>query len=44
MWKMKGYLVSAGYMGMMPNGTYQLFATEQEYKEFIDDDSENKED
>jgi hypothetical protein len=44
MWKMKGYPVSDGYMGMMPDGIYCLFATEQDYKEFIDDDSEYKED
>ena len=31
---MKGYYVSVGYMGWIPEaGRYLLFATEEEYKE-----------
>ncbi len=29
---MKGYVVSAGYMGLI-DGVYELFATEEEYYE-----------
>ena len=44
MWKMKGYFVSDGYMGMLPDGAYRLFASEQDYKDYIDDNnSEDKE-
>ena len=32
---MKGYAVSTGYMGHIGNGRYMLFATEEEYKEYI---------
>ena len=31
---MKGYVVDAGYMGYV-DGTYELFATEEEYYEFL---------
>ena len=30
-----GYAVPFGYMGRLPDGTYRLFATEQEYNEYI---------
>lgn len=33
---MKGYTTSYGYMGLV-NGTYILFATEQEYKEYMEE-------
>lgn len=33
---MKGYTTSYGYMGYV-NGTYILFATEQEYKEYMEE-------
>lgn len=41
---MKGYVVSSGYMGYV-DGKYILFATEEEYKEYLESDnnSENKE-
>lgn len=32
---MKGYVVSIGYMGYVGNGKYMLFATEEEYKEYM---------
>lgn len=32
---MKGYLVSEGYMGMV-DGQYELFATEDEYYEYME--------
>lgn len=33
---MKGYTTQAGYMGFVPaRGYYVLFATEQEYREYI---------
>ena len=31
---MKGYPVSAGYMGYIPNDGYILFCTEDEYTEY----------
>lgn len=33
---MKGYITQNGYMGYI-NGTYILFATEQDYKEYMED-------
>lgn len=41
---MKGYVVSSGYMGYI-DGKYILFATEEEYKEYLESDnnSEDKE-
>lgn len=33
---MKGYYVGNGYMGYV-GGTYMLFASEQEYEEYLDD-------
>ena len=30
---MRGYLTSYGYMGLMPDDTWVLFATESEYRE-----------
>ena len=32
---MKGYVVSTGYMGYV-NGSYMLFASENDYKEYIE--------
>ncbi len=31
---MKGYYTASGYMGLV-NGSYILFASEEEYKEYI---------
>ena len=31
--KLYGHLTSAGYMGRLPDGTYMLFDTENEYVE-----------
>ncbi len=31
---MKGYLISTGYMGLV-DGNYELFATEDEYYEYM---------
>lgn len=33
---MKGYVTSAGYMGLV-NGGYMLFASESEYREYLED-------
>lgn len=33
---MKGYFVSGGYMGLV-SGSYQLFATEIDYLEYLAD-------
>ena len=33
---MKGYFVSYGYMGFV-NGRYMLFASEEEYYEYIEE-------
>ena len=33
---MKGYYTSYGYMGYI-NGKYKLFATETEYKEYMEE-------
>lgn len=33
---MKGYVVSAGYMGYV-NGKYMLFADEEDYRDYIED-------
>ena len=33
---MKGYCVDSGYMGYV-NGRYQLFASEEDYREFLED-------
>jgi len=30
-----GYNVSYGYLGTLPDGTQMLFATEEEYKEYL---------
>ena len=32
---MKGYHVASGYMGWV-NGEYMLFATEEEYREYME--------
>lgn len=34
---MKGYYVECGYMGLV-NGSYVLFADENDYKEMFDED------
>lgn len=33
---MKGYSTAAGYMGFV-NGNYILFASEQDYREYMED-------
>lgn len=33
---MKGYITAAGYMGFI-NGRYLLFASEQDYREYLND-------
>lgn len=33
---MYGYVVDSGYMGLV-NGEFMLFATEQDYKEYLED-------
>lgn len=35
--KLCGYPVGYGWLGMMPNGTWQLFATEAEYQKAFED-------
>jgi len=37
---MKGYVVSCGYMGYIGNGRFMLFATEQDYEEYIRQEEE----
>ncbi len=37
---MKGYDTSSGYMGYV-NGKYMLFASEEEYREYVEENSEN---
>lgn len=32
---MKGYVTSNGYMGLV-NGRYMLFASEEEYREYVE--------
>ena len=36
--EIKGYVVPSGYMGYVGNGQYQLFATENDYLEFVADE------
>ena len=36
---MKGYETAAGYMGYV-NGSYMLFASEEDYWEYMEDGSE----
>jgi len=38
---MKGYVVNSGYMGYV-NGKYILFATEEEYKEYLESDNNSE--
>lgn len=33
---MKGYYIADGYMGLI-DGTYQLFADETDYREYLED-------
>lgn len=40
---MKGYYEGYSYVGFMPDGTSMRFATEQEYKERIDEDGRESE-
>jgi len=30
-----GYHVSSGYVGFLPNGSSMLFATEQDYRDYL---------
>lgn len=39
----KGYPVSNGYMGYMPDGKYHLFASEQDYNETYDEETKEEE-
>ena len=34
---MYGYPVSFGYMGRLKDGTFRLFATEEDYREYYDE-------
>jgi hypothetical protein len=36
--EIKGYVVPSGYMGYIGNGQYRLFATENDYLEYIADE------
>ena len=37
---MKGYVVASGYMGYLPSvNKYLLFATEEEYEEFYNEEN-----
>lgn len=39
---MKGYNIDVGYMGYVPSeGEYQLFDSEQDYKEYISENGES---
>ena len=38
---MKGYAVSSGYMGYIGNGHYMLFATEQDYEDWLEENEDN---
>lgn len=40
--KPKGFNVNGGYMGMLPNGRYQLFDTEKEYLNYIKEEEDNE--
>ena len=33
----KGYLLPSGYMGKNPDGSYQLYSTEDEYNEAFEE-------
>ena len=33
---MKGYIVEGGYMGLV-NGNYMLFASEEDYREYMEE-------
>lgn len=35
---MYGYIIASGYKGRLLDGTWMLFATEEEYKEYIYED------
>ena len=38
---MYGYIIASGYKGRLPDGTWMLFSTETEYKEYIYELAEN---
>ena len=40
--KPKGFIVPGGYMGLMPNGKYQIFDTEKEYTDYIEEKNSNE--
>lgn len=40
--EIKGYVVSQGYMGHIGNGQYRLFATENDYLEYIVEQMERR--
>lgn len=39
---MKGYAVASGYMGLV-EGEYMLFASEEDYREYLEDQRRTKE-
>lgn len=39
--KPKGFVVIGGYMGLMPDGRYHLFATEEDYLEVIREEQDD---
>ena len=39
----KGFSIPGGYMGLLPNGRYQLFETEGEYLDYIKEETDNGE-
>jgi hypothetical protein len=42
--KQMGYPVESGYMGLERDGKYHLFASEQDYKEYIEEEKEEEND
>ena len=38
---MYGYIIASGYKGRLSDGTWMLFPTEEEYKEYIYEEDEN---
>lgn len=41
MFKPYGYIVNIGYFGLLKDGTFRLFATENEYLEHIEEELNN---
>lgn len=40
--KCLGYVVQSGYMGYLSDGRYSLFSTEDDYREYMGDDEDEK--